>query len=149
MQVLPMQQGISQRGTQWKKQEYVLQTYDQFPRTVKFDFFGERADLYPLQVGDDIILSFDIESRSFMGRDGVERWSTDVRGFKAEKFDASTIMAPAYGAPVQPQFAQPAQQFAQPAPQPAAQFAQPAPAVGQFPEAPAGAAPNPSEDLPF
>ena len=146
MQVLPMRTGTSQRGTMWKVQEYVLETYDQFPRKVKFDFFGERVDQYPLQPGDDVLVSFDLESRSFVGRDGVERWSTDVRAWKAEKLDPATIQAPAYGAP-QPQFAQP-QQYA-PAPQPGVPYAQPAPAVGQFPESVPTGVPNATEDLPF
>ena len=133
-QVLPLQQGVGQRtGNQWRKQEYVLETYDRFPRKVLFNFFNEAIDQNPLQVGDDINLSFDHESRSYVGRDGVERWSTDVRGWKVEKIDPATIGVPAYGAPVQQ----------------AAPMAQPAPVVGQFPQAPAPAAPNPTEDLPF
>ncbi len=134
IQVLPLQQGIGQRsGNAWKKQEYVLETYDRFPRKIIFNFFNEAVDTYPLQVGEDIKLSFDLESRSYVGRDGVERWSTDVRGWKAEKVDPTTFAAPAYGSPV-PQ---------------AAPMGQPAPVVGQFPQAPAAAAPNPTEDLPF
>lgn len=137
MQVMPLQSGTSQRtGNAWRKQDYVMETYDRFPRKVYFGFFGDAIDQYPLQVGDDINLSFDLESRPFVGRDGVERWSTDVRAWKAEKIDPSQLQmqVPAYGAPV-----------------PQQPFAQPAPAVGQFDAAPApaAAAPNPTEDLPF
>lgn len=137
MQVMPLQSGTSQRtGNAWRKQDYVMETYDRFPRKVYFGFFGDAIDQYPLQVGDDINLSFDLESRPFVGRDGVERWSTDVRAWKAEKIDPSQLQmqVPAYGAPV-----------------PQQSFAQPAPAVGQFDAAPApaAAAPNPTEDLPF
>ena len=64
----------------WKKREYVLETQDSFPRKIHFDFFGERADQYPLNLGDDIVLSFDIESREYNGR-----WYTSIRGWKAEK----------------------------------------------------------------
>jgi len=142
MQVLPQQSGTSQRGNAWRKQEYVMETYDRFPRKIFFGFFGDAIDQYPLQVGDDINLSFDLESRSYVGRDGVERWSTDVRAWKADKIDPSQIQmqVPAYGAPA----------YAAPAAQPA-QYAQPAPVVGQFDAAPApsAASPNPSEDLPF
>ncbi len=139
MQVMPLQSGTSQRtGNAWRKQDYIMETYDRFPRKVYFGFFGDAIDQYPLQVGDDINLSFDIESRSFVGRDGVERWSTDIRAWKAEKIDPSQIQmqVPAYGAP--------APAYGAPAPQPA-------PAVGQFDAAPApaAAAPNPTEDLPF
>lgn len=140
IQVLPQAQGVSKAGNNWRKQEYVLETKDQYPRKVLFNFFNNAIDQYPLQVGDDIILSFDLESRSYMGRDGVERWSTDVRGFKAEKVEP-TMMAGGFAAqPVAPQY--------QAAPAAAQQtFQQPQPAVAQFPvqgEAPAG-----SDDLPF
>ena len=92
--------GVSKAGNQWKKQEYVLETLDSYPKKVKFDFFGDRADQYPLEVGDIITLSYDIESREFNGR-----WYTDIRGFKAMKEDPNMVGAvppaypPAAGAP--------------------------------------------------
>ena len=30
--VLPLQEGVSKAGNAWKKQEYVLETYDQYPQ---------------------------------------------------------------------------------------------------------------------
>lgn len=80
IQMLPLQQGTSKAGNPWKKQEYVLETLDQYAKKVKFDFFGDKADQYPLSVGDEVTVSFDLESREFNGR-----WYTDVRGWKAEK----------------------------------------------------------------
>ena len=62
---LDLQSGTSKAGNQWKKQEYVLETQDAYPRKVHFDFFGERADQYNLNIGDVIKLSFDIESREY------------------------------------------------------------------------------------
>lgn len=78
--VLPPQGGMSKAGREWKKQEYVLETHDSFPRKVKFDFFGDRVDQFKLNIGDEVTVSFDIESREFNGR-----WYTDIRGWKAEK----------------------------------------------------------------
>ena len=89
--------GVSKAGNQWKKQEYVLETLDSYPKKVKFDFFGDRADQYPLEVGDIITLSYDIESREFNGR-----WYTDIRGFKAMKEDPNSVPAAAAAAPYQP-----------------------------------------------
>ena len=137
IQVLPLAQGVSKAGNNWRKQEYILETFDQYPRKVIFNFFNNTIDQYPLQVGEDIILSFDLESRSFVGRDGVERWSTDVRGWKAEKADAQMAAAPGFAAP--------ADGFG--APQAAPQFQAPQPAVPQFPAEPA--APAAGDDLPF
>lgn len=82
---LPEQSGVSRTGNKWKKREYVLETMDTYPRKVHFDFFGERADQYPLNVGENITLSFDIESREYNGR-----WFTSIRGWKVEKDNVTT-----------------------------------------------------------
>ncbi len=87
---LPLASGTSKAGNQWKKQEYVLETHDAYPKKVHFDFFGDRADQYPLEVGDEVTVSFDIESREFNGR-----WYTDIRGWKAEKNAAGVPQQPA------------------------------------------------------
>jgi len=88
---LPEVTGTSKTGNPWKKREYVLETQETYPKKVHFDFFGERADQYPLSVGDDVNLSFDIESREYNGR-----WYTSIRGWKVEKTAAgATAAAPA------------------------------------------------------
>lgn len=85
---LPEMSGTSKAGNPWKKKEYVLETQETYPKKVHFDFFGERADQYPLAVGDTIRLSFDIESREYNGR-----WFTSIRGWKADKIDANATVA--------------------------------------------------------
>ena len=47
---LPEMSGVSKSGNNWKKREYVLETQETYPRKVHFDFFGDRADQYPLSV---------------------------------------------------------------------------------------------------
>ena len=81
---LPEMSGTSRAGNAWKKREYVLETQETYPKKVHFDFFGERADQYPLNVGDVVKLSFDIESREFNGR-----WYTSIRGWKSEPASAT------------------------------------------------------------
>ena len=132
---LDPQGGTSKAGREWKKQEYVLETLDSaYPRQVKFDFFGDRADQYPLEVGDVITLSYDIESREFNGR-----WYTDIRGFKAVKEDPNAVAAaPAPFPPV----------AGEPAPAPAADgtalgIAAPTPLADSTFDQPGG------DDLPF
>lgn len=88
IQVLAERSGVSKAGNSWKTKEYVLETKDTYPRKIAFDFFGDKADQYPLQVGDEIRLSFDIESREYQGR-----WYTSIRGWKSEP------LTPAAGAP--------------------------------------------------
>jgi hypothetical protein len=77
---LPEVGGTSKSGNAWKKREYVLETKETYPKKVHFDFFGEKADQFPLAIGDEIKLSFDIESREYNGR-----WYTSIRGWKSEK----------------------------------------------------------------
>jgi len=122
--------GTSKAGNPWKKREYVLETQETYPKKVFFDFFGERAEQYPLQVGQVIKLSFDIDSREYNGR-----WFVSIRGWKAEPADqaapAMAPQAPTYGpAPQMPQgYATPA---GVPTPPPAVDLA-----------------PAPTDDLPF
>ena len=90
IQKFELQSGTSKAGNPWKKQNYLLETLDSFPRKIYFDFFGDKADQFPLNVGDMINLSFDIECREYQGR-----YYTDIRGWKAEKIDGDTVPAPA------------------------------------------------------
>ncbi len=94
IQKLDAVSGTSKAGNAWNKQEYVLETEDNFPKKVFFDFFGERASQYNLEVGDRVTLSFDIESREYNGR-----WFTSIRGWKAEKIPADAAQAPAASQP--------------------------------------------------
>ena len=76
--------GVSKAGNNWSKQEYVLETQEAYPKKIFFSFFGDRANQYPLNVGDTVRLSFDIDSHEFNGR-----WFTNINGWKAEKIDAT------------------------------------------------------------
>ena len=127
---LPEMSGTSKAGNPWKKREYVLETQENYPKKVHFDFFGERADQYPLNVGDFIKLSFDIESREYNGR-----WFTSIRGWNSEP---ATADAPG---------AMPAPGQAFPDPVPPVGYG--APAAGGYQAAPAMPAPSQTDDLPF
>lgn len=98
---LPLQEGTSKAGNPWKKKEYVLETVNtSYPRKVKFDFFGDRADTYRLEVGKVYSLTYDIESREFNGR-----WYTDIRGISAVEVPqgGATQPGPQGGFPQPPQ----------------------------------------------
>ena len=98
IQKFDLQSGTSKAGNPWKKQNYLLETLDNYPKKIYFDFCGDRADQYPLNVGDMINLSFDIECREYQGR-----YYTDIRGWKAEKLDANAPMdQPTAAAPQAP-----------------------------------------------
>lgn len=81
---LPLMEGVSKAGNPWKKKEWVMETLGQYPRTVKFDFFGDRVDSNRLEVGKIYSVSFDLESREFNGR-----WYTDVRAYASREVNGS------------------------------------------------------------
>ena len=88
IQFIGERSGTSKAGNPWKVKEYVLETNENYPRKIAFDFFGDRADQFPLNVGDEIRLSFDIESREYQGR-----WFTSIRGWKSEPLAAAAPTA--------------------------------------------------------
>ena len=51
IQKLDLQSGTSKAGNQWKKQEYVLETFDSYPKKVKFDFFDADFNHLPFTQG--------------------------------------------------------------------------------------------------
>lgn len=97
---MPEVGGTSAKGNAWKKREYVLETMETYPKKVFFNFFGDRVDQFPLQVGQVVKVSFDIDSREYNGR-----WYVDIRAWKAEAPDAApaapmaqpVAAAPSYG----------------------------------------------------
>lgn len=80
VQKLAMQSGTSAKGNTWQKQEFVIETGDQFPKKICANLWGDKADqLNQYNIGDMVKVSFDLESREFNGR-----WYTDVKAWKLE-----------------------------------------------------------------
>ena len=77
--ILPLQTGEGKNGT-WKKQEYIIETFDKIPRKVCFSLWGEKIDQFQLNEGDEAEVMFDLESREYNGR-----WYTDVKAWKCVK----------------------------------------------------------------
>lgn len=150
--LLPLVSGVSQRGTEWKKQEYVGIVSDgPKQRTVLFQVRNEAIDTLNIQQGGTYDVSIDIESRSFNTKDGRTVWFTDVTAWKAELVDASLMQQPQQ----QPIQAQPQPTMPQ---QPQTQFNPPvSPQQMNVPTSPTMAAPQPTmqpqpfptDDLPF
>ncbi len=80
---LPLQEGVSRAGNPWKKKEWVLETFGQYPKQVCFHFFGDRVDSNPLQIGQSYVISYDIESREYNNR-----WYTDIRAYASRPLEA-------------------------------------------------------------
>jgi hypothetical protein len=103
--VLAERGGVSKAGNEWKIQEYVLETMEQYPRKMMFNVFGtDRIAQFNIQLGETLTVSFDIDSREYNGR-----WFNDIRAWKVDRNVAPAAGAPVAvaGAPVPPPVADP------------------------------------------
>ena len=79
--VLPERGGVSKTGNEWKMQEYVLETHEQFPKKLCFNVFGaDKIAQFNIQAGDELTVSFDINAREYNGR-----WYNDIRAWRVER----------------------------------------------------------------
>lgn len=81
IQFLGETSGTSKTGNPWKKKEWVVETFGQYPKKVKIQCMNARADALNLEPGRDYIISVDLESREFNGR-----WYTDVNVFRVQDY---------------------------------------------------------------
>jgi hypothetical protein len=88
IQILAAQTGTGKNG-QWSKQDFIIETEEQYPRKVCFSAWGEKVSLISdLKAGIAVKVSFNVESREFNGR-----WYTDLRIWRIEKLEQSTNAA--------------------------------------------------------
>lgn len=112
--------GVSKRsGSNWKSQDFVIETHEQYPKKCIFTVFGEdRLNKFNIQVGGEYTVSVDIDAHEYNGR-----WFNDIRAWNVVPGTA------------------PAAASAAPAPTPAG--APQAPVAGPLP------ADDKTDDLPF
>lgn len=80
VQVLAEVSGTSKAGNTWRKQEYLLETKDQYPKKILFNLWGEKIDQFALLVGEEVTVGIDLESREYNGR-----WYTEVKAWNVRK----------------------------------------------------------------
>ncbi len=82
--VLPEQTGNGRNGV-WKKQDFVIELAGPYPKKVCMTAWGDKADtLLEVSTGDELKVSFDVESREYNGR-----WYTDLKAWKIEPATAT------------------------------------------------------------
>ena len=123
-QIFPIEQGLSKAGNAWRKQVFILETQDQYPRKVAISLLNDNIDKFPLQVGAVVTANLDIESREWGGK-----WYTEVRAWQVTNPQAKPVAQATQ--PTTQAYTQ--QAYTQP-------VATPAPAPSQ---------PQAAEDLPF
>jgi hypothetical protein len=97
-QLLSLQTGTSNRG-EWKKQEFILETDEQYPKKICFTLFNDKIGLLEgFNTGMEVEVSFNVESREYNGRwfHNVNAWKIDraneePQGFNAPPFSEGDI----------------------------------------------------------
>ncbi|MDR1113409.1 MAG: DUF3127 domain-containing protein [Bacteroidales bacterium] len=80
IQKMDLQQGTSRTGNLWQKQEFVIETMEQYPKKICANLWGENVKILDsLNIGSVVTVSFSLESREFNGK-----WYTDVRAWRIE-----------------------------------------------------------------
>ena len=120
--MLPYEAGTSKAGKEWRKQVFILETQDQYPRKVAISLLNDNIDKYTIQVGKVVTANLEIESREWYAK-----WYTEVKAWQ---------LTYPQGQPVATHLAT--------STQPVATYAQP---VATYTQAPAQ--PQAAEDLPF
>ncbi|MEO5996291.1 MAG: DUF3127 domain-containing protein [Chitinophagaceae bacterium] len=75
LHLLAPQTGNGKNGP-WKKQDFVIETGDQYPKKICISTWGDKIDLSKFSMGQSVKVNFDLESREFNGK-----WYTDVKAF--------------------------------------------------------------------
>jgi hypothetical protein len=78
VQILPLQTGSGKNG-EWKKQDIIVETSDQYPKKVCVSIWGDKINKSILQEGAMLRISFNVESREYNNR-----WYTDIKAWKIE-----------------------------------------------------------------
>jgi hypothetical protein len=86
-QLLPEQSGEGKNG-QWRKQDFVLETLESYPKKICISSWGDKIDQFSIKQDEVVTVHFDVESREYNGK-----WYTDVKAWRVDRNignDAST-----------------------------------------------------------
>lgn len=78
IKLLPIQIGTGKNG-EWKKQDIIVETEGQYTKKICVSIWGDKINENQLQVGNNLKIDFDIESREYNNK-----WYTDVKAWKVE-----------------------------------------------------------------
>jgi len=83
-QILKPESGVSRIGKDWKKQEFILESDEQFPKKICFSILNDKLSLLEkVKPGDEVEVFFNLESRDYNGK-----WYHNINVWKLEKVSA-------------------------------------------------------------
>ena len=79
--ILQPKGGVSKAGNEWKMQEYVIETHEQYPKKMCFEVFGaEKIEQFKIQIGEALTVSFDVDARQWQ-----DRWFNSIRAWNVNR----------------------------------------------------------------
>jgi hypothetical protein len=78
--ILPLQTGTTKSGSEWAKQGYVLLTNERYAKLVYFELWGKAVDTEAAEVGQEVVVSLNVESREWGGR-----FYTELSAWRVER----------------------------------------------------------------
>ncbi len=80
IQIMPTTTGTSKAGKEWVKQEFVIETQEQYPKKICISAMGDKTqELKKFVTGNDVKVAINLESREYNGK-----WYTNVNAWKIE-----------------------------------------------------------------
>ncbi len=89
IKLLPEVTGEGKNGP-WTKQEFVLETFGEYPKKICFETWNDRAtDIKNYPIGSVLKINFSAESREYN-----ERWYTHLRAYRFGPLGGETAVPP-------------------------------------------------------
>lgn len=87
IQIYPETSGVSNKGNGWRKQTFVIETQEQYPKKVAFDVWNDNIDaLKAISPGEVVKINFRIQSREFN-----DKWYTNLTAWKIVKITEEVV----------------------------------------------------------
>ncbi|MDX9881356.1 MAG: DUF3127 domain-containing protein [Prolixibacteraceae bacterium] len=84
--ILKPETGVSKTGNSWTKQEFVIETEEQFPKKICFTLFGDKVSLLNgFSENTEVEVAFNVESRDFNGK-----WYHNINAWKIDRVGVTT-----------------------------------------------------------
>lgn len=89
--ILPVESGTSKAGKEWKKQNFVIETNEQYPKKACFTLFGDKLSyLDKFAEGSTVDVKFNAESNEFNGKYFTNLNAYSIFGDEAQKSGSNT-----------------------------------------------------------
>lgn len=76
------EEGVSKQGNAWRKVTAIFETVEHFPKTIAVTGLNAMCEtILQCIPGKLYRVRFDVESRSWTGNDGKEKWFTDCKAW--------------------------------------------------------------------